>query len=258
MDAATGEREWAFTEPSEDVDSSPTVVSGTVYVGSDDGTLYAVDGATGDREWAFTEPSDSVYSSPTVASGTVYVGSRDGTLYAVDSETGGQKWAFTEPSDGVRSSPTVASGTVYVGSNDGTLYAVDVTTGEREWTFTAEYRDVSTISSSPTVVDGVVIVGTYVETNREHTHAGAVYAVDAATGQKAWAFGNPGGSVGSSPTVVDGTVFVGGVAPGSGSTEGGAPTDGAVYALDAGVDGSSDGSRVRLGTLGHHDVAAET
>jgi len=47
------------------------------------------------------------------------------------------------------------------------------------------------------------------------------------------------GNTGGSPTVVDGTVFVG-----SG--------DGNVYALEAGVSGSSEGSRVMLGTLGHH------
>ena len=32
--------------------------------------------------------------------------------------------------------------------------------------------------------------------------------------------------------------------------------DGSVYALDAGVDGSSECSRTRLGTLGHHDELA--
>jgi outer membrane protein assembly factor BamB len=60
VDAATGEEEWAFTQPTGDVHSSPTVVDGTVYVGSNDGTLYAVDAATGQEEWAFTQPSDSV------------------------------------------------------------------------------------------------------------------------------------------------------------------------------------------------------
>ena len=68
MDAATGEQEWAFTQPSNDVQSSPTVADGTVYVGSDedDGTLYAVDAATGEQEWAFTQLSGNVLSSPTV------------------------------------------------------------------------------------------------------------------------------------------------------------------------------------------------
>ena len=107
----------------------------TVYVGSVDNTLYAVDAATGSEEWAFTQPSTSVRSSPTVADGTVYVGSLedadDGTLYAVDAATGSQEWAFTQPSGLVHSLPTVVDGTVYVGSHDTTLYAVDAETGDR-------------------------------------------------------------------------------------------------------------------------------
>jgi WD-40 repeat-containing protein len=42
------------------------VADGTVYVGSHDETLYAVDAATGSQEWAFTQPSGRVFSSPTV------------------------------------------------------------------------------------------------------------------------------------------------------------------------------------------------
>jgi outer membrane protein assembly factor BamB len=62
------------------------VADGTVYVGSADDNLYAVDAATGDQRWAF-ETGDVVYSSPTVADGTVYVGSYDDNLYAVWIET---------------------------------------------------------------------------------------------------------------------------------------------------------------------------
>ena len=90
----------------ESTDSS-TATGPTVYVGSDDNTLYAVDAATGEQEWAFTQPSSSVFSSPTVVDGTVYVGSDDETLYAVDAATGEQEWAFTQPSHLVTSSPTV-------------------------------------------------------------------------------------------------------------------------------------------------------
>jgi hypothetical protein len=62
--------------------------------------------------------------------------------------------------------------------------------------------------------------------------------VGAAPGEQQWAF-ETGSSVDSSPTVVDGTVFVG-------------SSDNNLYALDAGVSWPSGGSRVMLGTLGHH------
>ena len=41
LDAATGRVRWAYTTGSH-VDSSPAVAGGTVYVGSDDGTVYAL------------------------------------------------------------------------------------------------------------------------------------------------------------------------------------------------------------------------
>jgi WD-40 repeat-containing protein len=147
VDAGTGSQEWALIKPSCYVKSSPTVVDGTVYVGSDDDTLYAVDAATGSQEWAFTQPSGRVESSPTVADGTVYVRAGE-TLYAVDAGAGSQEWAFTQLSRRVESSPTVADGTVYVGSD--ALYAVDAGTGTQEWAFTQPYDTVW--SSSPTVI----------------------------------------------------------------------------------------------------------
>jgi serine/threonine protein kinase len=86
VEAASGEREWAFRTGSW-VYSSLPVADGTVYVGSGDNHLYAVEAASGEREWAF-ETGDSVESSPTVADGTVYVGSLDGNLYAVEAASG--------------------------------------------------------------------------------------------------------------------------------------------------------------------------
>jgi outer membrane protein assembly factor BamB/serine/threonine protein kinase len=173
--------------------SSPTVVDGTVYVGSNDNTLYAVDAVTGNPVWTF-ETGGWVKSSPMVVDGTVYVGSNDNTLYAVDSATGNQEWAF-ETGGRVKSSPMVVGGTVYVGSDDHNLYAVDAATGNEEWAFETG----GWVKSSPTVVGGTVYVGSY-----DHN----LYAVDAATGNQGWSF-RTGGSVKSSPTVVDGTVYVG-------------------------------------------------
>src|SRR5512139_3652338 len=60
--------------------SSPAVVGGIVYFGSQDYYLYALDAATGDKLWAFKTGS-FVDSSPTVSGGVVYFGSNDGFLY---------------------------------------------------------------------------------------------------------------------------------------------------------------------------------
>jgi outer membrane protein assembly factor BamB len=59
------------------------VADGTVYIGSHDKSLYAVDAATGSQQWQF-DTSRWVYSSPAVVDGTVYVGDDNGSLYAVE------------------------------------------------------------------------------------------------------------------------------------------------------------------------------
>ena len=46
--------------------SSPTVVDSVVYVGSDDGNLYALDAVTGETKWSY-QTGGEVHSSPTVS-----------------------------------------------------------------------------------------------------------------------------------------------------------------------------------------------
>ncbi|MGH9280748.1 MAG: PQQ-binding-like beta-propeller repeat protein, partial [Acidimicrobiales bacterium] len=77
---------WA-APTGDQVSSSPAVANGTVYVGSDDTRLYAMNAATGQILWS-TITGGSVRSSPAVANGTVYVGSDDTRLYAMNAATG--------------------------------------------------------------------------------------------------------------------------------------------------------------------------
>ena len=94
------------------------MVNGVVYVGSDDGKVYALNAATGAKMWSYTT-DDYVSSSPAVVNGVVYVGSglKDGNSTPSTPPPG--------PSCGARhqrrrlSSPAVANGVVYVGSDDG-------------------------------------------------------------------------------------------------------------------------------------------
>ena len=48
-----GQLTWSFTTGSA-VFSSPAVVNGVVYVGSDDGNIYALNATTGSKLWSFT------------------------------------------------------------------------------------------------------------------------------------------------------------------------------------------------------------
>ncbi|MFF4307808.1 PQQ-binding-like beta-propeller repeat protein [Streptomyces sp. NPDC001601] len=241
--AATGTERWTYATGG-NVFSSPAVVNGTVYVGSDDGKVYGLDAATGAKKWAHAT-GDAVFSSPAVVGGTVYVGSTDRTLYALHTATGSERWTYTTGGI-VGSSPAVVGGTVYVGSDDGKVYALDAATGTERWTYTTG----GAVWSSPTVVDGTVYIGSddhtlyaldavtgverWTHTTRSRIFSspavvdgtvyvgsddGKVYALDAATGTERWTY-TTGGAVWSSPTVVDGTVYIG-------------SNDHTLYALDA-------------------------
>src|SRR5262249_43042892 len=102
--------------------SSPVVAGATVYVGSGDRVLRAVDVHSGKERWRF-ETAGSVGSSPCVADGLVYVTSRDHCLYAVNAESGQLRWRFVMGEDlpfhwGFEyflSSPLVVLNLVYVG-----------------------------------------------------------------------------------------------------------------------------------------------
>jgi hypothetical protein len=88
------------------VRSSPAVANdGTIYVGSDDGRLYALQ-SNGILNWKFPTLG-AVSSSPAIdANGTVYVGSGDGSPYAINPD-GTLKWKYFVGGGPVYSSPAV-------------------------------------------------------------------------------------------------------------------------------------------------------
>jgi outer membrane protein assembly factor BamB len=147
-----GTLKWTF-DTGAPIHSSPTVVDGTVYFGSRDGNIYALDAATGEQLWAFKTGS-WVESSPVLVDGVIYCGSNDSYLYALDAETGEKLWSF-KVTYAVRSSPAVADGVVYVGCDDYKVYAVDAVTGSELWCGYTE----GCVVSSPAVAKGIVLVG---------------------------------------------------------------------------------------------------
>ncbi|MCC9710336.1 PQQ-binding-like beta-propeller repeat protein [Streptomyces sp. MNU76] len=117
---------WTYTT-SDKVYSSPAVVDGTVYIGSLDKKVYALDAATGTPRWTHTT-GGVVLSSPAVVDGTVYIGSLDKKVYALDAATGTPRWTHTTGGV-VLSSPAVVDGIVCIGSLDKKVYALDAATG---------------------------------------------------------------------------------------------------------------------------------
>lgn len=183
--------------------SSPLVVQNTVYFGSGDGNLYAINTASGEPRWKF-KTGDVVHGSPAYSNGLIYVGSWDSYFYAIDATSGKERWRFHGGEDplvhnqvGFQSSASIVDGTVYTGCRDSNVYALDATTGKEKWRC---FNDLSWVNSTPAVVKGKVYFAT--------CDSSLFKIVDAATGKetarqqdKAYMF--------SSPSVVGNTVLIG-------------------------------------------------
>jgi len=122
---------WKYDLDAE-VLSSPAVYDDRVYVGADNGYLYALsenvdgDAQQGELIWK-RKTGDKIRSSPAVSNVNgetyIYVGSDDGMLYAYD-ENGELEWTFATFGP-IRSSPAVdVNGDIYFGSDDHYIYAL--------------------------------------------------------------------------------------------------------------------------------------
>ncbi len=204
-----GTVKWAFATRAR-INSSPAIdvgADGTIYVGSEDGKLYAIN-PDGTAKWIFTTGSGDVDSSPAIGpDGTIYVGSGSGFLSDIHklsaiTPEGMEKWAFIAGAN-VESSPAIGpDGTIYVGCDDSKLYAIN-SDGTQKWAFNAG----SAIYSSPALgTDGVIYVGT--EGPFGAGNSGSFFAINP-DGTRKWTFTTPEGRIRSSPAIgADGTVYV--------------------------------------------------
>lgn len=102
--------------------SQPTVVGGRLFVGSQNGTVYALDAASGCIIWTFTARA-GVRTAPVFGDRpdgpgyTVYFGDTGANVYAVDAATGALRWTRqvdAHPFARVTGTPTLDGPRLYV------------------------------------------------------------------------------------------------------------------------------------------------
>lgn len=115
----------------------PLVASGTVYIGADDGYLYALDAMTGAEAWAF--PTGKwIWGRPMLSDdgSTLVVASADGHVYGLDVATGREWWRCA--TGNANYADVVAHrGRALIACTDGTLYAIRPADGAVIRTFAA-------------------------------------------------------------------------------------------------------------------------
>jgi outer membrane protein assembly factor BamB len=189
-----GSLKWRFYA-GDVVRSSPAIgADGTVYVGSYSNSLYALNPADGSVKWSYLTHGDITSSPAIAADGTIIFGSSDDTIYALNPDST-VKWKYKAGQD-VNSSPSIAAdGTIYFGSNDDVLYAL-TPAGTFKW----RYETTRDIQGSPAIgPDGTVYFGSL---------DGYLYAVNP-DGSTKWRYVT-GDDVISSPAIsANGTVYFG-------------------------------------------------
>ena len=135
--------------------SQPALAGGALFVGGDDGTVYALDPASGCAHWTFNAPG-------AIRSGVVVGGG--------------------------------AAPRVYFGDVLGKAYALDARTGELLWSRAVDAHPNATLTASPALHDGVLYMpvssleepAAAVATHECCSFRGSVAALDAATGAEKW------------------------------------------------------------------------
>jgi outer membrane protein assembly factor BamB len=190
---------WSYPTDDAITWSSPAVgADGTIYVGSTDGTFYAIN-SDGSLKWNYpTGIWNNIHSSPAVgANGTIYVSLYD-KLCALKSD-GSMKWSYPMLNCTVSSPAVDSDGTIYVGSLDWRLYAIEdsLTFGYLKWSY---YTSGSIGIASPAVDgDSTIYIG---------SDDGRLYAIDS-TGYLKWSYPTDD-AVKSSPAVdSDGIIYIG-------------------------------------------------
>jgi len=123
--AADGKELWKFAA-NDHIYATPAIgTDGTIYIGSADGTMYAVN-PDGSLKWHF-DTLDPIRSSAAIdADGNVYFGCGDGRLYALRDD-GKRLWSFdttTSDRNDLNGSPVIGPHGVYIGGQSGAIHFV--------------------------------------------------------------------------------------------------------------------------------------
>lgn len=185
------------------VRSSPSVRDNTVYVGSDDDNLYALNASNGSLKWSRNTGGDVVSTPYPVYDGSqyiVYFGSYSNYVYALtENNAQAPGWPGVRVNIGntIVSTTVVDGYNIFLGSFDQKVYAVDMANGSIVWTSPSLG---GSLISSPSVGDTEMYIGS---TN------GKLYALNKADGTYLREFDTGGAVEGSAWVDWTGALFIG-------------------------------------------------
>ena len=109
------------------------IENGTVYIGSQDRSLYALNAATGEVEWEYYA-GRGIGADATAAGDAIIAADLDGRLHAVDRDTGARIWT-TDPSSAIWGKVSSDGASAFAANIDGNAIAVNLDDGSPLWTY---------------------------------------------------------------------------------------------------------------------------
>jgi outer membrane protein assembly factor BamB len=138
---------WKF-DAKDAIEGTAAIVGGTVYVGSLDEHLYALDLADGRPKWTYK--AGPIKAPVSVHDGAVYVGDSDGMFHRVDAAKGTKDWTYKTDGE-ISSGANFTGDSVLFGSGDENLYRLSLKDGKELWKFSVSGGPVM---GTPAVVGG--------------------------------------------------------------------------------------------------------
>ncbi|MBI2068471.1 MAG: PQQ-binding-like beta-propeller repeat protein [Deltaproteobacteria bacterium] len=134
--------------------SSPFVFGELLFLGSDNGTFYAIQKSNGHKKWRFK--ANGTINSKAIGDGRrVYFGDDKGILYALESDSGKLIWERPLGSE-ILSAPVIEQGRLYLAASEGQVYAIDASDGRTVWQVDhlTPPLQMAVRGNSPPVLDG--------------------------------------------------------------------------------------------------------
>ncbi len=212
LDRETGRELWRVAA-GDIMTATPALHGDSVIFAAFDGKVSAVSVKDGKPRWTY-DARLGVAGDVVVAGDRVLLGSRSYDLIALDAATGKELWKHYYWFSWIESPPVVRDGVVYTGSSDATnVYAMNLADGTLRWkTAVPGWSWQRTAVNDEFVIAGTAGVGTF-----PGARAGALVALERATGAVRWIFLEPpskeileakkGWGFGASPVIADGVVY---------------------------------------------------
>jgi outer membrane protein assembly factor BamB len=184
-----------------DSDARFDQTQGHVYVGSDDGYVYAVDKA-GKIRWSY-KAKGAIERGADLAGDLVYFSTAADRVIALEAGSGKWRWQYErEAPEGFtihgHSAPRVHGGSVYAGFSDGYLVSLNGQNGEVLWakSLAAATDQFVDVDATPAFAGDLVIASSY---------SGGLYALRARDGDQRWRLNIEGASA---IRLTDGRLYV--------------------------------------------------